>query len=432
MLDTATLIRQQTRRALLISLVFGAGAFLWAGFAPLEGAIASGGSLVLENDVKSIQHPTGGVVSHLFVTEGQHVTAGDLILRLDETATRANLAVIMNDLTTGIARRARLIAERDGFKKPDFPKELLDRAAIDPEVAAMIESERRHFESRTTSRNGQKSQLKEKIGQTQKEIDGLELQRKSMDVQLKVARSELEGLRSLESRGFVPKTRITALDREIARNDGALGETIARIAQSQGKITETEIQIQQIDRDHATDANKDLRDTETKISEQRERRIAAEDQLKRVEVRAPIAGIVQQVTVHTIGGVIHPTDQLMMIVPDADQLVVETHVRPQDRDQLALDQTTRIRFSSFNQRTTPEVLGTVFRISGDIVRDTHNGQTYYNVGVRLPEAELAKLKGVKLAAGMPAETFFKTSDRTMMSYLLKPLTDHWQNSFAGR
>ena len=432
MLDTDTLLRRQTRRTLLIALVFGAGSFAWAGFAPLEGAITSSGTLVLENDIKSIQHPTGGVVSELFVSEGQHVAAGDLILRLDETATRANLAVIMNDLTTGIARRARLIAERDQLKKPEFPKELLDRAGTEPEVASMIESERKVFESRMTSRNGQKAQLREKIGQTQKEIDGLELQRKSMDIQLRVARNELNGLRSLESRGFVPKTRITTLDREIARNDGVLGDTMSRIAQSHGRITETEIQIQQIDRDHATEVNKELRETETKVSEQRERRIAADDQLKRIEVRAPIAGILQQVTVHTIGGVIHPTDQLMMIVPDADQLIVETHVKPQDRDQLALDQTTRVRFSSFNQRTTPEVLGTVFRISGDIVRDTRTGQTYYNVGVRVPEAELAKLKGAKLAAGMPADTFFKTTDRTMMSYLLKPLTDHWQNSFSGR
>ena len=432
MLETEALMRKQTRRTLIISMVFGVGSLLWSGLAPLEGAITSGGVLVLENNVKKVQHPTGGVVGEIFVTEGKRVGAGDLLLRLDETATRANLAVIMNDLMAGVARRARLLAERDNIAKIDFPNELLDRAKADPEVAVSIESERKVFDSRNKARTGQKSQLAEKIGQSQKEIEGLELQRNSTDIQLKVARKELSDLRGLERQGLVPRNRITALDREIARNDGILGDTISRIAQTRGRITETQIQIEQVDREKLTDVNKELRETETKISELRERRIAAEDQLRRVEIRAPIAGVVQQLIVHTIGGVVTQTDQLMVIVPEADQLIVEARVNPQDRDQLHLDQQTRVRFTSFNQRTTPEVLATVFRISGDVIRDAQTQQSYYNVGVRVPDDELSKLKGVKLVAGMPAETFFKTDERTMLSYLLKPLFDHWQKSFSGK
>ena len=431
MLDTALMLKRQTQRTVIVALVFGVGSIVWSGFAPLEGAVTSSGTLVLENDVKNVQHPTGGVVSEVRAVEGQRVQAGDILLRLDEISTRANLAVIMNDLTTGIARRARLLAERDGQANLEFPKELLDRAASEPEVAAMIDSEQKLFISRATSRRGQKDQLAEKVGQTRREIEGLELQKSSMDIQLQVARDELAPLKDLEAQRLVPRTRITTLDREIARNEGALGDTIARIAQSRGRIAETEIQIQQIDRDKEAEANKELRETETKISEQRERRIAAEDLLRRVDIRAPISGTIQQSTVHTIGGVIQPKDVLMVIVPEADQLIIETHVKPQDRDQLVLDQPTRVRFSSFNQRTTPELQGTVFRISGDVIRDTHTGQNYYNVGVRVSADELAKLNGARLAAGMPADAFFKTTDRTLMSYLLKPLTDHWQSTFTG-
>lgn len=432
MLNTDVLLRRQTRRTLFISIVFGVGAIAWSGFAPLDGAVAASGMLVLENNVKKVQHPTGGVVGQLNISEGQRVAAGDLLLRLDETATRANLGVIVNDLNAALARRTRLLAERDGLDQLTFPAELVHGAKADPEIASTIESELKVFHSRIISRNGQKSQLRERIGQMQKEIEGLDLQKTSTDVQLKVARDELAELRDLAVKGLVPKTRTTTLDREIARNEGVLGDTVSRMAQSRGKIAETQIQIDQVDRDKVTEANKDLRETETKISEYRERRIAAEDQLRRVDIRAPIGGVVQQLTVHTIGGVVAPSDLLMIIVPDADQLVIEARVTPQDRDQLRVDQPTRVRFTSFNQRTTPEVQATLFRISGDVIKDTQTGAFYYNVGVRVQDAELAKLNGAKLVAGMPAEAFFKTTDRTMLSYLFKPLSDHWQKSMSGR
>ena len=432
MLGTEALLRKQTRRTLLISIVFGVGTIAWAGFAPLEGAVAASGMLVLENNVKKVQHPTGGVVGQLNVTEGKRVAAGDVLVRLDETSTRANLGVIVNDLHAALARRSRLLAERDGADKIVFPAELVDKAKREVDLAATLESEMKVFHSRITSRNGQKSQLRERIGQSKKEIEGLELQRTSIDIQLSVARKELADLKDLAAKGLVPRTRLTTLDREIARNDGVLGDTVSRIAQTRGKISETQIQIEQIDRDKVTEANKDLRETETKISEYRERNIAAEDQLRRIDIRSPIAGTVQQLTVHTIGGVIGPSDQLMIIVPDADQLVVEARVTPQDRDQLAVSQQTRIRFTSFNQRTTPEVLATLFRISADVIKDPQTGAFYYNVGVRVLDDEIDKLNGAKLMAGMPAEAFFKTSDRTMLSYLFKPLVDHWQKSFSGR
>ena len=431
MLNTADLLAKQMRRAMFFSVVFGLGSLLWSGLAPLEGAVAANGMLVLENNVKKVQHPTGGVVGYLSVAEGKRVAAGELLLRLDETATRANLAVIVNDLTAAVARRARLLAERDGSEVIGFPSELDEKLKTDPAVAAIVDSELKVFQSRNISRRGQKDQLRERIGQLRNEIEGQELQRKSAEIQVNVARGEHAELTVLAEKQLVPKTRLTALDREVARNDGALGDLVARIAQTRGKISEIQIQIDQIDRERITEVTKDLRETETKISEYRERRIAADDQLRRVEIRSPIAGTVQQLTVHTLGGVVSASDQLMIIIPDADQLIVEARVTPQDRDQLLLNQPTRVRFSSFNQRTTPEVLATLFRISGDVIRDTQTGVFYYNVGVRVLDDQIAKLNGVKLVAGMPAEAFFKTSDRTMLSYLFKPLIDHWHKTFNG-
>jgi HlyD family secretion protein len=432
MLDTQAQLREQVRRCLIVSLVFGVGAIAWSALAPLEGAVNAGGTLVLETNVKKVQHPTGGVVGRIEVREGQRVAAGDLLVRLDETITRANLAVIMNDLMAGTARRARLIAERDERSGVDFPDEVTERLTIDPAIADVIASERKVFDSRRQSRNGQKAQLAEKIGQTRQEIEGLEQQRRSTEIQQRVARKEFDDLKGLEVRGLVPRNRISTLDREIARNDGTLGDAAARIAQAKGRIAETEIQIAQVDWDKRTEVVKDLRETETRIAELREKRTTAEDQLRRIDIRAPISGIVQQLATNTVGGVVQSTDQLMVIVSEAEQLIVEARVLPQDRDQLVLDQPTRVRFTSFNQRTTPEVNAQVFRISGDVIRDQQSGMMYYSVGVKVPEGEIGRLNGVRLVAGMPAEAYFKTDGRTVLSYLLKPLADHWQKSFSGR
>jgi HlyD family secretion protein len=431
-LDTQALLKSQVQRCMFVSLVFGVGALAWSALAPLEGAVAAGGTLVVESNVKKVQHLTGGIVGRIDVREGQRVAEDDLLVRLDDTQIRANLGVIMNDFMTSLARRARLTAERDDLPKIEFPAEFAARLATDPTLAEVLISEQKVFESRTQSRSGQKAQLAERIGQTRKEIEGLEQQLRGTDIQLRVARKEFDDLKGLEGRGLVPRNRMTALDREIARNDGVLGDTVARIAQSRGRIAETEIQMRQIEWDKTTEVTRDLREVETRIAELREKRTAVDDQLRRIDIRAPISGIVQQLATNTIGGVVQPTDQLMIIVSDADQLVVEARVAPQDRDQLNLNQATRVRFTSFNQRTTPEVNANVFRISGDVIRDQQTGQFYYSVGVRVPETEITRLNGARLVAGMPAEAYFKTDSRTLMSYLLKPLLDHWQKAFSGR
>jgi HlyD family secretion protein len=235
-------------------------------------------------------------------------------------------------------------------------------------------------------------------------------------------------LSALHERGLAQKPRITALQREIFSKEGTVGEIKARVAQSLGKITETELQVLQLDRDLANDVAKEIREVETKIAELGERKVAAEDQLKRIDIRAPISGIVHQLSVHTVGGVISASEPIMLIVPVADTLIVEARINPQDIDQLRLGQETRIRFSAFNQRTTPETMGVVFRIAGDLIREQQTGLAYYTAGIRVEPGELAKLKGLKLVPGMPAEAYIRTGERTLASYLLKPVLDQVQRA----
>jgi HlyD family secretion protein len=407
--------------------LLGGTATAWSLVAPLDGAVVAPGSVVVESNVKKVQHPTGGVVGELNVKEGQHVTEGDVVVRLDETVTRANLGIVINELTTLRMRQARLIAERDNKSMLNIPADLAIRAARDT-----IASEKQLLLSRLATRNGQKAQLTERVGQLRQEIKGTEEQRKSILIQQQVATEELTGLRGLQKKGLVAKPRVTALEREVARNDGTLGEINARSSQALGKITETELQILQLDKDQASEVAKDLRETETKIGEMTERRVSAEDQLRRIDIRAPISGTVHQLAVHTVGGVINQTEPLMLIVPGSDRLVVEIRINLQDIDQVRNGQTTRVRFPAFNQRTTPEIDGSLIRLAGDMTKEPQTGATYYTAAVQFSADELAKLRGLRLIPGMPADAFIKTGERTMANYLLKPLADQMQRSMRER
>jgi HlyD family secretion protein len=427
-------IRNHLIGAVLWIGLLGGTAAAWTLIAPLEGAVVAQGSVIVESNVKKVQHPTGGVVGQINVKEGQQVNEGDVLVRLDETMTRSNLAIVVNELTTLRLRQARLTAERDNKTVMVVPADIIARARTDADVGAVLASEQQVLVSRVSTRSGQKDQLGERVGQSRQEIKGLEEQRKSINTQLAVARQELLDLQGLMEKGLVQRPRLTALEREIARSEGTLGEINARASQAEGKITETQLQILQLDKDLASEVAKDLRETETKIGEVTERRVSAEDQLKRVDIRAPIAGTVHQLTVHTVGGVINPntTEPLMLIVPTVQRLLVEVRINLQDIDQVRNGQKTRVRFSAFNQRTTPEVDGTLVRVAGDTTRDPQTGQPYYTAAVQFTDEEMAKLQGLKLIPGMPADAYIKTAERTLAEYLVKPLADQFQRGLRER
>jgi HlyD family secretion protein len=415
--------------ALMLVLVVGFGG--WASTAQISGALIAPGSVVVDSNVKKVQHPTGGVVGEVRVRDGDVVKAGDIVVRLDETVVKANLAIVVKTLNGLLARAARLEAEQRGLDAIRFPSMLTDRAD-DPEVRDVIASETKLFEVRVFGRAGQKSQLRERVSQLNEEITGLTAQEQAKEKEIALVEKELIGVRQLYDQRLIQISRLTTLERDMARLTGERGQYIAARAQAKGKITETELQIIQVDKDVVSEVSKDLRETTDKIGEFVERKVTAEDQLRRIDIRAPQDGIVLQSTVHTVGGVITAGDAIMMVVPRADDLSVEAKVNPQDIDKLQVGQKTLLRLSAFNQRTTPELNGVVTRVSADVATDQRTGQSYYTIRVSLPPSEVARLGEVKIIPGMPVEAFVQTGDRTMFSYLMKPFSDQLMRSFRER
>ena len=424
-------MRRHLVAAIVVVLVLVVGVGGWAANAVISGAVVASGSLVVDTNVKKVQHPTGGIVGELRVRDGDHVHAGDIVVRLDETVTRANLAIVTKSLDELMARKARLESERDGWDTIIFPAQLV-AGASDPDRAAAMDSERKLFNLRKTARSGQKAQLQERVSQLGEEITGLAAQQNSKAKEIALVERELAGVRDLWNKNLVQLTRLTALEREAARLDGERGQLIAASAQAKGKIAETALQILQIDQDLASEVAKELREVDGKIGEFVERKVTAEDQLKRIDIRAPQDGTVFQLAVHTVGGVITAGDPIMLIVPEADNLSVEVKVNPQDIDQLQLNQKAILRFSAFNARTTPEIEGIVTRISADTSTDQRTGQTYYTIRISMPAEQIERLGNVKLLPGMPVEAFVQTGERTMLSYLMKPLHDQVMRAFREK
>jgi HlyD family secretion protein len=403
----------------------------WAVVVPLSAAVMVAGTLVVESDVKKVQHPTGGVIAQILVHDGMHVKEGELVARLNEVQVGANLQVIMKQLDEARMRIARLIAERDGMDEPKLPRELATRTA-DKDIEQLIMSENSLFKARAGARQSQKELLRGHIGQLGEEIAGLNAQIKSKGTQLDLISSELRGVQTLYDKQLVPLTRLAALQREAARLDGEREQLVSTIAETRSKISEAELQIIRIDQDLRAEVTKELRESQDKESELTERSVAAQDQMNRIDLRAPTSGVVHQLAVHTIGGVIGPAEVIMEIVPDSDNLQVQARLSPKDIDQVLVGQKTLVRLSAFNQRTTPQLNGVVSYVSADLSHDKQTDAAYYTLRITLPGAELRRLGDLQLVSGMPAELFLQTGSRTMMSYLLKPITEQMQRTFSER
>lgn len=429
--ETRESIQRHMVAGVTVVLVLVGGVGGWATTTELSGALIAPGSIVVDTNIKKVQHPTGGVVGEVRVRDGDRVKAGDVVVRLDETVTRANLSIVTKGLNELAARKARLEAERDGLDSIKFPDELLARQN-NVEAASAMSSERKLFDLRRNARTGQRSQLRERAGQLQEEIGGLTAQQNAKGREIALIERELVGVRDLFQKNLIQINRLTQLEREATRLDGERGQLIASVAQSKGKIAELELQILQVDQDLSSEVAKELRDVDGKIGEFVERKVTAEDQLKRIDIRAPQDGTVFQSNVHTVGGVITAGDAIMMVVPDADNLIVEAKINPQDIDQLRLGQKALLRFTTFNQQTTPEIYGAVTRISADITTDQRSGASFYTIRIGMPAQEIARLGAVRLVPGMPVETFVQTGERTVMSYLVKPLYDQLSRAFREK
>ena len=429
--DTREAIRRYTIAGAAVVIFLTGGVGVWAGTMHIAGALIAPGTIVVDSNVKKVQHPTGGVVGEVRVHDGDHVKAGDLLVRLDDTVARASLAIVTKGLTEFEARRARLAAERDRADTTKFPDGLLQREP-DPDVAQVLAAERKLFDLRRAARAGQKAQLRERIEQLGKEINGFTSQQISKEKEVTLIQHELEGVHELFQKNLVPMTRVTALERDATRLDGERGQLVASIAQAKGKVAELNLQIIQVDEDASSEVAKEMREVEGKIGEFVERKIAAADQLKRTDIRAPQAGTVFQSTVHTVGGVIPPGDPMMIIVPDAENLAVEARVNPQDIDKVQVTQPAVLRFSAFDTRTTPEIFGKVTRVSADTTLDQRTGQSYYTIRIALERDQMERLGNVRLVPGMPVDAFVQTGERTVIAYLMKPLSDQIVKAFREK
>ena len=418
-------------RVLLAGLVLGGG---WMTLMPLAGAVVVPGNLVVQSNVKTIQHPTGGVVAEIPVHNGMRVAVGDLLLRLDPTQAQASLQVVSKQLDESRARIARLIAERDGLPQPEVPAELAGRLEENA-VKDLLVSEETQFKARASARYSQKDLLQSRVAQLGEQIGGLDAQVASKAKQLELIAGELTGVQDLYDKRLVPITRLTTLQREAARIEGERGQLISAIAETKAKVGEAQLQIVRIDQDFRTEVVKELGEVQGKEGELVQRGVAARDMLDRIELRAPTSGIVHQLAAHTVGGVIKAGDAIMEVVPDSDDLQVEARLQPNDIDQVRVGQKALIRFSAFNQRTTPQIVGLVSFVSADVSHDqtaSAANVSFFTVRMTLPEDELRRLAGLQLVSGMPAEVFMQTGSRTMMSYLMKPITEQLQRAFVER
>lgn len=428
---TAQIMRthdQQLKAASRVLTISAGVVGIWMTLVPLSGAVVLPGKLVVESSLKKIQHPSGGVVAAIPVQDGMHVNAGTVLVRLDETQVRANEQLVANQLDQVRARIAQLIGERDGSNGLQLSKALADRAG-DPGVTQLVAAETALFNARAAARNGQKQLYQSNIRQFEEQIDGLNAEIQSKTSQIGLIASELTGIQELYAKGLVPLTRMTTLQRNSAQLEGERAELTATIAATKAKIGQAQLQISQIDQDFRSEVMKDLREAEDKEAELTERNVAAKDQLNRTEIQAPTSGIIHELAVHTIGGVIRPGEVIMEIVPDADALEIEGHLPPNEIDQVAVNQHAYMRFSTLDRPTMAQVTGTVTYVSADLSHDEQSSANFYTVKIDLPSGERRRLGGMTLVSGMPVEIFLQTGSRTMLRYLLKPITDQFHRMF---
>jgi HlyD family secretion protein len=421
-------LRRSSIAGMALIALFGGTVGLWAATATLSGAVVAGGQFVVDTSIKKVQHATGGIVGELKVRDGDRVQAGDLLVRLDETLTRANLQVVSKQLDEYLGRQVRLEAERDGAAEIKLPPEFAARLD-EPAIQKIMNSERTLFEARRAARDAQKDQLRKRITQSRDEIQGLKAQQEAKVREAALITEELKGVRELYQKNLVQLPRLNALERDAASIEGQRGQLVAAVAQAESRIAETSFQIIQIDEQMRAEAMQELREVQAKVAEYTERRVAAEDQLKRVDIRSPSAGYVHQLAVHTVGGVISPAEPVMYIVPTNESLDLEARVLPNEIDQVMIGQPATVRIHASNQRITPELHGSVTRISADVSRDQQTGTPFYTIRVGLPPEEIKRLGSLKLIAGMQAEVFVQVNERTPFEYFFKPMQEQITRAF---
>ncbi|WP_282152095.1 HlyD family type I secretion periplasmic adaptor subunit [Ruegeria atlantica] len=408
-------------------LVGGLG--VWAVNTRLAGAIISQGIIEVESNRQVIEHPDGGVVGEIYVRDGDAVTSGELLLRLDDTFLSSEKTIVEAQLFELLARRARLEVERDGANAEALATRLTEIQQQENIDHDLIAGQQRLFEARLNTLDQQTEQLGKQTVQIESEIDGTEAQLVSLRRQVELIQTELDDQQSLLQRGLTQASRVSALQREEASLTGDIGRLEAAAARLGGQISATEISILELEATRREEAITTLRDIQSQIAELAERRLSLDTRLSRLDIRAPVSGTVYGSQVFALQSVIQPAEPMMYLVPQDTPLVVAARVDAIHVDQLHVGQPVLLRFPAFNQRETPEIDGQVMNVSADTFTDENTGQTFYRAEVVPQDGQVDRLKGQELLPGMPVETLIKTDERTPLSYLVKPLADYFNRAF---
>lgn len=400
------------------------GLGIWGTTAPIASAVIVQGDIVVSSKRKEIQHLYGGTVGKILARDGDIVKAGDILIELDARKADSRYALARSSYFSMLATRARIKAERDDLEKIDFPEELLVARTSDPDLAVLIESHSRVFETKRHEFEGQHKLMLQRRAQLDDEISGLTAEKIAVEAQTNLAVSELVVLEKLYNQGYTTRARLLTFRREKAQLAGSLGKINGQIARANKQIGSIEMRILQQEKERDKEIAAELRETEQRLYDAKEGFISAEAEQASLKVRAPVNGAVVSSRVHTIGGVIRSGDTLMEIVPKDDKLIVEVHVRPVDIDDISIGQETEVRLSAFKQRDMPSLYGKVFYISADRAIDKQTGEAHYIVHVAIAPESLKQLGQThRLVPGMPAEAMIQTGERTAMAYLLEPIAD---------
>jgi HlyD family type I secretion membrane fusion protein len=404
---------------------------LWACLAPIDSAAVAPGVVTVESNRRVIQHLEGGIIRDILVEEGSHVKAGEVLVRLEDTRARAQLNILQTDLDSNMAVESRLKAERDGLAEVKFPAELLSRLEERGD-RSIVTAQENLFRARRASIQGQKQILEQRIEQFRQQIVGFQSLQKSKEQQLATIKDELAGLSGLLEEGYVTKSRVLALQREAARLEGETGDHLASIARAEQGIGEAKLQIYQLEKTHQEEVAKELRDVQEKVVEAREKVVAAEDVMRRIDITAPVGGTVLNLAIHTKGGVIPPGGTIMEIVPENDTLVLEVQVSPLDIDTIHVGDQVAIHVSAVDTRLTPTIFGTLDTLSADRVTDPRTGNAFYKGRVVIAQDQLDRLGEHRLQSGMAVEAMVKRGEQSVMHYLMKPLIDSLSRSFKEK
>ncbi len=416
------------RFGLICVLILGGGFGGWAATASLKGAVIASGQLRVESNRQVVQHLDGGVVGDILVRDGDVVQAGDVLIRLDDTLLRSELITLESQLFEIVARRGRLEAVQIESGDIQFDDELLSVAKENEEVASLINGQVALFLAQRESNAKQRDVLVERKSQFAEQIVGIDAQLSSYERQSELIEEELVGVRQLLKRGNIQKTRLLSLEREAARLIGEAGQLTAQRAQLQGQISEIDIELLRMDATTREEAITELRELGFRELELKERRLALKERLSRLDIRAPRMGVVIDSTVHALKAVIRPAEPILYIVPNDANMVIDARVEPINRDSIFTGQEAVLVFSAFNTRTTPELFGTISKVSPDSTVDEQTGMAFYKAEVALNEGEIVKLEGQELVAGMPVEVYIQTGDRTPFNYMLRPVTDYFNRA----